>query len=524
MPLQKNKLFKELFAKFLENNNEIEAVIVSDAEGLVIAGEKRKDIDMELVSVLTSIINPVLQRMRSEFDFSSNFGTANFDTEDHRLLFISVDEERILSLVLESFASSEKMSPYGLFLAEKTAQILTAEEEDIIQISIPNFEYEAKNVERLKNQLYQMNLGLGGEYRFKFVIVGDHEVGKTSIIRRFVEKKFTDNYRATIGLNVLSHEFEFFGNSIGVTLYDIGAQKFFRRFRKVYYSGAQAAFLVFDLTNRNSFDNVKNWYEELKLFTPGEDIPIVIVGNKNDLTEERKVLYQEGAKLANNLSKREKIKLSYIETSALNGNNVEDAFDLISYHYVMKSKEIEEERRGEVLFDIISSILKKKIVFTISFISESLQWSPGLQIITNITRLGEKSLIRDYDDEEVYQFTNGLILKQHQYSAAEDISSSDGTFCIFDARTIGKIDPKWKEIIIKLIKNSKKKGVILIGIRASESSNWSEIIQQLNVDEYLDKTTVDLLFFRIGSDFRLDTFDQLKVMLSAIDNKYQEMV
>ena len=375
MPLQKNKLFKELFTNFLESKLDVESVIVSDSEGLIIAGEKRRDVDMELVSVLTSIINPVLDRMRSEFEFQK-FGNASFDTEDHRLLFISVDEERILSLILETFASIEKAAPYGLFLAEKTAQILTAEEDDLIQTSIPNFEYEAGNVQRLKNQLYQMDLGVGGEYRFKFVILGDHEVGKTSIIRRFVEKRFTTDYRATIGLNVLSHTFKFFGNDIGVTLYDVGAQKFFRRFRKVYYSGAQAAFLVFDLTTRESFEKIKSWYEELKLFTPDEEIPIVIVGNKNDLTEERKVFYQEGAKLANNSSESEKVKVSYIETSALTGNNVEDAFNLISYHYVMKSKKIEEERRGDILLDIINSILKKKIVFTLSLITENVQWSP----------------------------------------------------------------------------------------------------------------------------------------------------
>jgi len=503
----------------MEINEEVEAAIISDSDGLVIAGEKRKDIDMELVSVLTSIINPVLERMRSEFDFQK-FGTANFDTEDHRLLFISVDEERILSLVLESMASIEKLSPYGLFLAEKTAQILTAEEDALIQISVPNFEYEAGNVQRLKNQLYQMDMGTHGDYRFKFVIIGDHEVGKTSIIRRFVEKKYSEEYRATIGLNVLSHNFEFFGNEIGVTLYDVGAQKFFKRFRKVYYSGAQAAFLVFDLTKRESFHNVLSWYEELKLFTPEEDIPIVIVGNKSDLTEDRKVFYQEGAKLANNLSQSEKISLSYIETSALNGSNVEDAFNLISYHYVMRSKEIEEEIRSEALLDLITSILKKKIVCILSFITESSHWSPGLQIITNITKLGDKSLIRDYDDEQVFQFTNGLIVKQHRYSAVDDISNSDGIFCIFDARNIEQIDSNWKEIIIKIIENSKENGVILIGIRASESSNWSDIIEKFNIDEHLDKKLVDLLFFRIGTDYRPDIFDQLKVMLSAIDNKY----
>jgi len=277
---------------------------------------------------------------------------------------------------------------------------------------------------------------------------------------------------------------------------------------------------VFDLTNRDSFQNVKDWYEELKLFTAGEDIPIIIVGNKTDLVEDRKVFYQEGAKLANTLSKDEKIKLSYIETSALTGSNVEDAFNLISYHYVMRSKEIEDERRSEILLEIIHSILEKKIVFTLSFITESSIWSPGLQIITNMSKLGEKSLIRDYDDEQVYQYTNGMILKQHEFSAIDDISSSDGIFCIFDSRSKEQINSNWRDIVTNLVKNSKENAVILIGVRASESSNWSEIIEQLNVNELLNKKVVDLLFFRIGMDFRLDIFDQLKVMLSAIDDKY----
>ncbi|MFW9867590.1 MAG: GTP-binding protein [Candidatus Thorarchaeota archaeon] len=517
MVIRKNKLFVELFSKFLEVNREVEAIIISDVEGLIIAGEKRKDIDMELVSVLTSIINPVLERMRNEFAFKK-FGTASFDTEDHRLLFISVDEERILSLVLDSLASVEKMSPYGLFLAEKTAQIINAEENDQIQISVPNFEYESENVQRLKNQLYQMDIGTRGEYRFKFVILGDHEVGKTSIIRRFVENTFSESYRATIGLNVLSHTFDFFGNEIGVTLYDLGAQKFFRRFRKVYYLGAQAAFIVFDLAQRESFANVSSWYQELKEFTSNEEIPIVIVGNKSDLIEERQVFHQEGVKLANKLSENEKIKLSYIETSAKTGANVEDAFNLISYHYVMRSKEIEDERRSDVLFDKISSILKKKIVLTISFITGNSMWSPGLQIMTEIKKLGERSFVRDYEDEQVFQYSNGLIIKQHLYTAVDDLSSSDGVFCFFDDQN--KDYTMWKEIIVKIIKNVKEKGVILIGIKASESSNWSEILEHLNVNDELNKKDVDLFFFRIGADYRLDVFEQMKSMLSNVEDKY----
>ncbi|KKM66861.1 hypothetical protein LCGC14_1476960 [marine sediment metagenome] len=519
MPLQKNKLFKELFTKFLEINKEVESVIVSDSDGLVIAGEMRKDIDMELVSVLTSIINPILKRMRNEFEFKK-FGNASFDTEDHRLLFISIDEERILSLVLESMASTEKLSPYGLFLAEKSIQILTAEEGDVVQITVPNFEYEAENVQRLKNQIYQMDLGTRNEFRFKFVILGDHEVGKTSLIRRFVENKFSEDYRATIGLNILSHTFDFFGNEIGVTFYDIGSQKFFKRFRKVYYSGTQAVFIVLDLTNRGSFDNVINWYQELRGFVSDIDVPIVLVGNKCDLEVERKVHDQEGVKLANTLSENKKITLSYIETSALTGENVEEAFNLICYHYVMRSKELEDNRRSSILVDKINSILRKKIVFTLSFISENSDWSPGLQIIADIKELGEKSLIRDYEDEQVYQFTSGLILKQHQYSTADNISSSDGVLCIFDARNKASVDPYWIEIIIKMIENAKENGVILVGIRASEDSSWSQIIAELNVNEHLINKAIVLLFFRIGISHRLDIFEQLKVMLSGIDEKY----
>jgi len=65
----------------------------------------------------------------------------------------------------------------------------------------------------------------------------------------------------------------------------------------------------------------------------------------------------------------------------------------------------------------------------------------------------------------------------------------------------------------------KENGVILIGIRASESDNWSQIINQLNVNDQLDKKAADLLFFRISDNYRLDIFDQMKVMLSYIEDK-----
>ncbi|MFX1391416.1 MAG: GTP-binding protein [Promethearchaeota archaeon] len=525
MPINRKLLFTELFNQFLEINKDVEAVIVSDRQGLVIAGEKRSDVDMEIVSVLTSIINPIIERIRDEFMFKK-FGTASFDTEFYRLLFISLDERKTLSLVLNNLASVDKASPYAYLLAEKSVQILNAEEGDNIQLNVPNFEYETDERsynERVKNQIYQMRLDQGGLYRFKFVIIGNHEVGKTSLVRRFVENKFSHDYRATIGLNVLSHSIEFFGNNIVYSLWDVGAQQYFKRFRQTYYLGTQAAFIVFDLTNQASFESVKEWFKELEDFIGGREIPIILIGNKTDLRDNRVINYEEGVKLVSELSNKPNIKISYIETSALTGENVEDAFTLIAYHYISKSKEDEEERVKEDLLEELGTILKERKVIgestnsllTLTIISENEFFSPGLQILSEINDLNQCNKIEDEREEKLYEFSNGVTLKSFLYHNF-DVSDSDGVFCIFDARDKDHIDPKWKDVVIKIIKDIQKNKVVLIGIRVSDKSDWSAIMEEFNVNELLEQKMVSLLFFKLGLEYRLEIYDQLKVMLNTI--------
>ncbi|MHA1661385.1 MAG: GTP-binding protein [Promethearchaeota archaeon] len=543
MVINKNQLFTELLSNFLEINSTIEAIIVSDEEGFVIAGEKKKDIDIEIVSFLTAVVSPILERIRNEFAFKK-FGTASFDTDENRLLFISVDASTTLSLVLESMGSIDKLAPYAYFLAEKTAQILTAVEGDLIQLSIPNFEYNAKlseSSDRLKNQIYQSKLDHGGIYRFKFIIIGDHEVGKTSIIRRFVEHKFLADYRATIGLNILSHNFEAFGNKISVFLWDIGAQQYFQRYRKTYYDGAQAAFIVFDLTSQETFKNVNIWHDELKDFIEDKDLPIIIVGNKTDLTEQRVVSYEDGMKLASDLSSLAEFidssnssdfsdlsnlsnssemgnsRISYIETSAQTGEHVEDAFRLISYHYVIKSKEMEEKRLRDKILADINSILNYKDSLTLSFITEDPLWCPGLQLITEIRKIGPSTRVKDKKKEKKIEYQDGLILKNYIYESFK-ISDSDGVFCIFDARNKEHINPEWKEYIIKIIEKIKKNKVVLIGIRVSETIDWSQLMNEFDVDEQAENKMVSLLFFKIGEEYRMEIFEQLDIMVNTIKN------
>ena len=492
----------------------MEALVVSDEDGLIICGEKREDVDMEIVSVLTAIINPILERIRDEFSFKK-FGNASFDTDEYRLLFISVDEKITLSLVINNMASIDKFSPYAFFLAEKIAQILNAEENEVVQIVIPNFDYAAEESRRMKHQIYQLRLETGGIYRFKFIIIGDHEVGKTSIVRRFVEKRFSYNYRATIGLNILSHDFQAFGNNISLSLWDVGAQKYFRRFRKTYYLGAQAAFIVYDLTKRETFNNIVSWIEELEEFINNKELPIIIVGNKTDLNEQREVSNQEGVELAIELSVSRANKISHIETSALSGENIEDAFSLISYHFIMKSKEREENRLKEELFNEISSILKDKDKLNLVFIAENPFWSPGLQILTEIEQLGQAKETEKVNAQKIYAYPNGLVLKNYLYINF-DVSTADGVFCIFDARDRLHIAPSWKEIVINIIKNIPENKVVLIGIRISENMDWSHLMEEINVNQFLEQKMVSLMFFKIGDEYRLEIFDELNIMLSTI--------
>jgi small GTP-binding protein len=520
MSIKSDKLFKELLNNFLTINEDVKALLVSDHEGFIISGEKRDYIDIELVSVLTGLINPILERMRDEFAFKK-YGTASFDTEEFRLLFISIDENIILSLVLDTLASIDKINPYAYFLAEKVAQILNAQEGDLVQVSIPNFQIESdfsENSEKIKEQIYQMRLDSGGIYKFKFVIIGDHEVGKTSIIRRFVENKFSFDYRATIGLNILAHSMEFYGNQIDFSLWDIGAQDYFRRFRKTYYLGTQAAFIVSDISNQTSFDNIKKWYKELQDFVKNKDIPIVIVGNKIDLSVERIVSYQDGVKYVNELAKENHNQdISYIETSARTGENIEDAFTLIAYHYIMRSKEKEEDKLRIRLIDLIKSLLNKKPSLTLSFITENPYWSPGFQIINDANNLCECEKMIDDKDKRVYEYSNGVKIYNYLFKDF-DVTNSDGVFIIFDARNKRHIDSGWKDIVINILQQLKENKVALIGLRVSNDSDWSTMMEEFNVNEYLEKKMVSLLFFKIGLEYRLEIYDQLEVMFNAILN------
>ena len=115
---------------------------------------------------------------------------------------------------------------------------------------------------------------------FKILLLGDGAVGKTAVVRRFVHNKFESSYLMTIGMEPYTRYETINGISICYSLWDIAGQDKFKIMRKIFFKGANGSILVFDLTRRESFENVDKWFSESK--DEAKDQLIILVGNKND--------------------------------------------------------------------------------------------------------------------------------------------------------------------------------------------------------------------------------------------------
>lgn len=157
------------------------------------------------------------------------------------------------------------------------------------------------------------------KFKLKIVIIGEHAAGKTSLIKAFVEQKFSADYRPTIGTNIFITTVTVGSDAITLTAWDVAGQERWAQMRALYYKGASGAILVGDLTRKSTFDQlVKFWAPDMEKHV-GEKIPIIIFANKSDLPRDAsKEDVEQAAKAIG--------ALGVIETSAKTGNNVRDGF------------------------------------------------------------------------------------------------------------------------------------------------------------------------------------------------------
>lgn len=170
-------------------------------------------------------------------------------------------------------------------------------------------------------------------YIFKVVVCGDPSVGKTSTILRFTDKAFMRTYIPTLGVSISEKKIKLGDEYVNLILWDIAGQSKFEVMRRHFYQGADAIILIFDLTNRKSFESILGWYNDIKknLDLYQKKLIGFILGNKEDLIDERVVPHDEAVKVA------ESLHIKIVETSALTGRNIEESFYKLT-ETIMKSK------------------------------------------------------------------------------------------------------------------------------------------------------------------------------------------
>ena len=157
------------------------------------------------------------------------------------------------------------------------------------------------------------------DYMFRYIIVGDSNVGKSCLLLQFTDNKFRQNHEATIGVEFGGKTIILSEKTIKIQIWDTAGQEVYQAITRGYYKGATGAFVVYDITRRETFEHVERWLDDVKT-NASKDIQIILIGNKKDLESERVVSFDEGSTLA------EKYGILFLETSAKTAFNVNEAF------------------------------------------------------------------------------------------------------------------------------------------------------------------------------------------------------
>ena len=164
--------------------------------------------------------------------------------------------------------------------------------------------------------------GLKNVYGVKIILVGDTQVGKTQILYRFIHKEFQDVSASTIGSDIELFNVELKNKILKLTIMDTAGEERFRSITRGYFTNVPCAIIVYDITNKGTFNSVKQWINDCQSYG-SKNIHLILVGNKIDLSDSRKVSKEEGIELANEYC------MDFLESSAKTGENIEKIFKKI---------------------------------------------------------------------------------------------------------------------------------------------------------------------------------------------------
>ncbi len=317
-------LLESLLENYMFDIDGAIAVAICDRDGFIIASDSKEKAGTESDSVMGAIsafLDIYIDRIKNEFQTQSNFFNIT-SMQDKKFAYCSMGSRSILTTIADPTTSDLELRIYSEYIAGKVELVLEG---------IDNVSTEIPEIIRVLSKRREGKLPKG-QFTSKLILTGDFRVGKTSLIKRFVENLFSESYISTIGVEISKKTVVMDEDTkINFVLWDIGGQiSSMAPYRHRFYEGSSAAFIVIDRTRPNNLESVKTWYDDIKKSVL-RDIPVVIVGNKSDL-QDKLVITEEEIKIV-----AKELGFHYILTSALTGENVNEAFLYIAYRFIEKA-------------------------------------------------------------------------------------------------------------------------------------------------------------------------------------------
>ncbi|MFX0098102.1 MAG: Rab family GTPase [Candidatus Hodarchaeota archaeon] len=502
----------ENFAKAIPDTSAIVAISKSNTTIASFLAEGESKDSLEAVS---AHLKRVMDRLTREL-ISGSGPVSFFDTDRNRLIFIRI-KEVILAIALKIDGSVDGTLPYAYLTAEKVGHIMEGRP---VELHIPLIKIitDEEEQNRVRDHFFELR-GAGGTFMFKLIILGDGEVGKTSLIMRHSEDKFKENYLPTLGVSITANSvpLPLRNATVNFSSWDFGGQAYFRRVRLSYYAGAQACLIVFDLTNKKSFENVMKWDAEKKKLAG--NIITILVGNKNDLVDQREVTQEDITNFAN------KHGFTFFETSALTGANVKDVFNLLAYRLVdMEAKKVETKELEELKEELQSIVDEREHVIQFGLIRNKHMFTPILQVFLE---MDSNPVIKKGDLVSMYQFKPGIILsstdlteKEYFPMQIDKTKDLDGIFGVFDTRVKNieiNIDAFSKFLRILYHHSTNAAFTGSIGILC-DKDKYSDYLKKLDISDVLkipQNSKKSIFFYNLSENYLIEIIDNLKMFLTS---------
>ena len=342
----KEENLRILLKNFVESRDDIIVAFLYSNQGLLMTKYGKLDSTTkdeketeDVYGAFTALVENLMDKISLEYEIG-HYGTGSFETEDNRIIYLEAGSEAILLLICDYDTNLNKLFPIAYLVVEKIAQLLEESFDfKFNTLKIPDLDiHETFSLGLDKFSINEPKTMINGvttahqfrkpkkiEKLFKLIVLGSAAVGKTTLVNQFLKKEDVIDYRPTLGISISTQQFHVQGfkdDVIKFLVYDLAGQSFFKRVRHQYYKGANCAFIVYDVTRRETFDEAIDFWLEDAQKKLG-NVQFVLIGNKIDLEDKREITKEEG------LEKAKKLKSFFIDTSALKNINVQDTFKII---------------------------------------------------------------------------------------------------------------------------------------------------------------------------------------------------